>query len=305
MGWTVKDMPSLAGKLAIVTGANSGLGYETALALAGAGAETIVAARSAERGETAVARIRAAHPGAKVRFEALDLGSLASVKAFAERIAATHERLDILVNNAGVMALPARETTEDGFERQFGVNFLGHFALTAQLLPLLRKTPGARVVQLSSLAHARRGVMDFADLQGERDYRPWRSYSYSKLAMLMFALELDRRARAAGWDIKSVAAHPGWARSELIDNGMGKGFGARVTGMIFPLLAQSAAAGALPTLYAATAPEAEGGAYYGPQGRGERKGPPGPARMSGPSRDPEVAARLWAEAERLTGVSFA
>ena len=304
MGWTVKDMPSQAGKVAIVTGANSGLGYETALALAGAGAETIVAARSRERGEAAVARIRAAHPQANVRFEALDLGSLASVAGFAERIAAGHDRLDILVNNAGVMALPARQTTEDGFERQIGVNYLGHFALTARLLPLLRSTEGARVVQLSSLAHARRGVIDFGNLQGEREYSPWRAYSFSKLAMLMFMAELDRRARAGGWSVASMAAHPGWARSELIDNGMGRSFGARLTGFIFPLLAQSTAAGALPTLYAATAPEAESGAYYGPQGRGERKGPPGPARMSGPARDPDSAARLWEEAERLTGVRF-
>ncbi|MGQ0660387.1 oxidoreductase [Sphingosinicella sp.] len=304
MGWTVNDMPSLAGKIAIVTGANSGLGYETALALAGAGAETVVAARSRGKGETAVARIRAAHPAAKVRFEALDLGSLASVAAFAGRIAAGHDRLDILVNNAGVMALPARETTEDGFERQIGVSFLGHFALTARLLPMLRKTGGARVVQLSSLAHARRGGIDFDNLQGEREYQPWQAYSFSKLAMLMFALELDRRARAGGWSVASMAAHPGWARSELIDNGMGKSIGARLIGLLFPLVSQSAAAGALPTLYAATEPEAASGCYYGPQGRGERRGPPGSARMSDAARDEAAARRLWEEAERLTGVSF-
>jgi NAD(P)-dependent dehydrogenase (short-subunit alcohol dehydrogenase family) len=305
MGWTVKDMPSLAGKLAIVTGANSGLGYETALALAGAGPETIVAARSREKGEAAVARIRAAHPKAKVSYEPLDLGSFASVAAFAARSAAAHDRLDILVNNAGVMALPARETTEDGFERQIGVNYLGHFALTARLMPLLRKAEGARAVQLSSLAHKRRGGLDFDNLQGERGYQPWQAYSFSKLAMLMFMAELDRRAGANGWGLASMAAHPVWARSELIDNGMGKSIGARLTGLIFPLLAQSTAAGALPTLYAASAPGAESGGYYGPQGRGERKGPPGPARMSDAARDESAAARLWDEAERLTGVSFA
>jgi len=302
MGWTVNDMPSQAGKVAIVTGSNSGLGYETALALAGAGAQTIVAARSREKGEAAVARIRAAHPEARVRFEALDLGSLASVAAFAERIAAGHDRLDILINNAGVMALPRRETTADGFERQIGVNFLGHFALTAHLLPLLRRADRARAVQLSSLAHARRGGIELDNLQGEKDYQPWQAYSFSKLAMLMFALELDRRSRAEGWGIASMAAHPGWARSDLIDNGMGKSIGARLAGMIFPLLAQSTAAGALPTLYAATAPEAKGGAYFGPQGRGERKGPPRPARMSDAAQDEVAAARLWAEAERLTQV---
>jgi NAD(P)-dependent dehydrogenase (short-subunit alcohol dehydrogenase family) len=304
MGWTVNDMPSLAGKLAIVTGSNSGLGYQTALALAGAGAETIVAARSRDKGEAAVARIRAVHPEAKVSFEPLDLGSLAAVAAFAERIAAVHGRLDILVNNAGVMALPQRETTEDGFERQIGVNFLGHFALTGRLMPLLRNTEDARVVQLSSLAHKRRGGLDFDNLQGERAYDAWQAYSFSKLAMLMFALELDRRSRAGDWGVASMAAHPGWAKSDLIDNGMGKSIGARLVGMIFPLLAQSTAAGALPTLYAATAPEAEGGTYYGPQGRGERRGPPGPGTMNAVARDEAAAVRLWEEAERLTGVRF-
>ena len=302
MSWTVADMPPLNGKRAIVTGSNSGIGFEAALALAGAGAETIVAARSREKGEAAVARIKARHPASEVRFEALDLASLASVAAFAERIAAGGGRLDILVNNAGVMALPQRETTEDGFERQIGVNFLGHFALTAHLLPLLCATEGARVVQLSSLAHKRRGGLDFDNLQGERDYEPWQSYSFSKLAMLMFALELDRRSRLAGWGLVSNAAHPGWAASELIDNGMGGGFRVGLVKLVWPLFAQSSAAGALPTLYAATAPEAVGGGYYGPQGRGERKGPPGPARMSDEAQDESAARRLWEEAERLTGV---
>jgi NAD(P)-dependent dehydrogenase (short-subunit alcohol dehydrogenase family) len=305
MGWTVQDIPLLAGKLAIVTGSNSGLGYETALALAGAGAETIVAARSRDKGEAAAARIRTAHPAATVCFEPLDLGSLESVAAFAERVASRRQRLDILVNNAGVMALPARELTEEGFERQFGVNFLGHFALTARLLPLLRSTEGARAVQLSSLAHARRGGLDFGNLQGERSYDPWQAYSCSKLAMLMFALELDRRSRAAGWGVASMAAHPGWAASDLIDNGMGRSLRTRLISLLFPLLAQSTAAGALPTLYAATAPAAESGGYYGPQGKGERKGSPGPARMSADAQDPAAASRLWSEAERLTGVSLA
>lgn len=304
MGWTVRDMPSLAGKLAIVTGSNGGLGYETALALAGAGAETIVAARSRDKGDAAVARIAAAHPGAKVRFEPLDLGSLASVAAFAERIGQTHERLDILINNAGVMALPRRETTEDGFERQFGVNFLGHFALTARLMPLLGKTDGARAVQLSSLAHKRRGGLDFDNLQGERDYKAWQAYSCSKLAMLMFALELDRRSRAGGWGVASMAAHPGWATSDLIENGMGGGLGVRLVRAVFGWFAQSPAEGALPTLYAAAAPQAESGGYYGPRGRGERTGPPGPAWMTAEAKDEAAAARLWGEAERLTGVRF-
>ena len=237
-----------------------------------------------------------------MRFEALDLASLASVAAFAERVAASGERLDILVNNAGVMALPQRETTEDGFERQIGVNFLGHFALTAHLLPLLRANGGdaRRSTQQPGAQKARRAR--FRQSAGERDYQPWQSYSFSKLAMLMFALELDRRSQAGGWGIVSTAAHPGWAASELIDNGMGGGFRVGLVKMIWPLLAQSGAAGALPTLYAATAPGAVGGGYYGPQGRGERKGPPGPARMSAEARDEGAARRLWEETERLTGV---
>lgn len=304
MSWTIADMPDQRGRLAIVTGANSGLGYETALGLAGAGAETIVAARSREKGEAAVLRILAARPEAKARFEALDLASLASVEAFAGRIAAAHGKLDLLINNAGVMALSDRETTQDGFERQIGVNFLGHFALTAHLLPLLRAAGAARAVQLGSLAHARRGGLDLDDLQSARGYDPWQAYSWSKLAMLMFALELDRRAKAGGWGIMSNAAHPGWAASDLIANGMGAGLRARLIGRIWPMIAQSGAAGALPTLYAATGSEAEGGAYYGPQGKGERKGPPGPARMSAEARDEDAARRLWEEAERLTGKRF-
>ena len=301
MNWTVSDIPAQDGRLAIVTGASGGLGYETALALAGAGARVIVAARSAPKGEAAVARIAAAHPGAQASFEALDLASLASVAAFAGRIAAAHPEVHILVNNAGVMALPEHEETQDGFERQMGVNYFGHFALTGWLLPQL-KAGGARIVQLSSLAHARRGGLDPGDLQSARGYEPWRAYSWSKLAMLMFALELDRRARSGGWGIVSTAAHPGWATSDLIANGMGTSLRTRLIGLIWPLLAQSAAAGALPTLYAATAPEAQGGAYYGPQGRSERKGPPGPARISAGARDEAAAARLWEEAERVTGV---
>ena len=203
------------------------------------------------------------------------------------------------------MALPEREETADGLERQMGVNFFGHFALTGRLLPLLRAGQGARVVQLSSLAHARRGGLDLDDLQSARTYTPWQAYSRSKLAMLMFALELDRRSAAGGWGLVSNAAHPGWAASDLIANGMGRGLRARLIGLVWPLLAQTTAEGALPTLYAATAPEARGGAYYGPTGKGERKGPPGPARISDDARDAAAAKRLWDEAERLTGVSFA
>lgn len=303
MNWSASDIPDQTGRVAIVTGANGGLGYETALALAGAGANVVVAARSAAKGAAAVQRIEAAHRGAKVRFEALDLANPASIAAFAGRLAVAHDRIDMLINNAGVMALPTREQTQDGLERQMGVNFFGHFALTARLLPQLR-AGHARVVQLSSLAHARRGGLTLDDLQSRRGYDAWQAYSWSKLAMLIFALELDRRGRAAGWGLVSNAAHPGWAASDLIVNGMGRGLRARLIGLIWPMLAQSTAAGALPTLYAATAPAVEGGAYYGPLGKGERRGSPGPARISADARDEAAARRLWEEAERLTGIRF-
>ncbi len=253
--WTVADIPPQNGKFAIVTGANSGIGYDTALELARAGAEVIIATRNAARGEAAVARIKMALPHALVRFEALDLASLASVRDFAARIKASHGKLDILVNNAGVMALPRRRLTVDGFETQLGVNFLGHFLLTALLLPLLMKAEAPRVVQISSIAH-RRGKIALDDLQAEKSYKPWRVYQQSKLAMLMFALELQRRSDAGGWGITSVAAHPGIATTELVANGPGND---SLTGRLWPIfghfITHSSAAGALPTLLAATAPQ--------------------------------------------------
>jgi NAD(P)-dependent dehydrogenase (short-subunit alcohol dehydrogenase family) len=304
-GWTVGDMPGQAGRLAVVTGANAGLGYETALALAGAGAEVIAAARNADRGRAAVERIKAAHPGARIGFEALDLASLASVAAFAERIAARHHRIDLLINNAGVMTPPRRETTADGFELQFGVNHLGHFALTARLLPLLRRGQGTRVVTVSSGAH-HTGRIDFDDLQWvRRRYAPWPAYSQSKLANLLFTRELQRRSDAAGWGLFSAGAHPGYARTELIANGPGLTSAmSRFSVFLQPLISQSAADGALPTLLAATSPQAERGGYYGPSRLFEMVGPPAKARVSKRARDEAVAARLWAVSEDLTGVTF-
>ncbi len=302
--WTPKDIPSQAGKLAIVTGANSGIGYYTALELARAGGQVILACRSAAKGEAAVAAIKAAVPGALVRFEALDLASLASVRDFAARIKAGYGALDILVNNAGVMALPRRQLTQDGFEMQFGVNFLGHFALTALLLPDLMKARAPRVVQLSSIAH-KLGRIDFQNLQAEQSYKPNGIYQQSKLAMLMFALELQRRSDAGGWGLFSVAAHPGVATTELMANGPGtggvQGFGMKVFG---PIFMHSGADGALPTLMAATMPDARPGGYYGPQGFMDTKGPPGVARISLRARDLGVAKALWEAAERLTGERF-
>ena len=302
--FTVNDIPSLAGKLAVVTGATGGLGYETAVALAGAGAKVVLAARNPAKGADALARIRAVHPAADIRFELLDLASLASVAAFAERLNGEGAPLDILVNNAGIMALPTRQTTVDRFEAQLGVNYLSHFALTARLLPLLRAAPAPRVVNLSSLAH-RSGKIDFSDLQEERGYRPWKAYTQSKLAMLMFALELQRRSGAGGWGLMSNAAHPGFAQTDLMDNGPGRGGAMGIFGAIAaPLLSQSAAAGALPTLLAATSPLARPAEYYGPDGVYEMKGPPAPARIMPHAQDRAVAARLWSVSEALTGVRF-
>jgi NAD(P)-dependent dehydrogenase (short-subunit alcohol dehydrogenase family) len=303
--WTIKDIPDQSGKLAVVTGATGGLGLETALALAGAGAEVVLAARNTDKGRDALALIRARHPQANVRFEAVDLGSLASVAAFADRMLAAGRPIDILINNAGVMALPKRRTTADGHEMQFGTNYLSHFVLTARLLPLL-SAARARVVQLSSIAH-KQGRIRLDDLNYETGYRPWPVYAQSKLAMLMFALELQRRSDAHGWGLTSLAAHPGVARSDLVSNGYqldGGGLSAWVSRTLVSLLGQSVAQGALPTLMAATVPYATPGGYFGPQGWQDLSGPPGPADIRPQALDADVARRLWDETERLTGVAF-
>ena len=296
--WTTKDIPSQAGKLAVITGATGGLGLQTALALAGANAEVVLSGRNAQKGQDALRRIRTEHPQANVRFEALDLASLASVAELSGRLNAEGRPIDLLINNAGVMALAERKVTADGFEMQLGTNYLGHFALTARLLPLLR---GARVVSLSSIAH-RNGRIDFDDLQGERRYRPWMIYAQSKLAMLMFALELQRRSDASGWGIASIAAHPGLARTELFANGPGtQGIRGMLTRVVMPLFSHSAADGALPILFAATAPEAKTSGYYGPSGFYEMKGPVAPAQIMPQASDAAVAARLWDVSTQLTG----
>ena len=301
--WTVAQIPSQTGRSAVVTG-TGGLGFETALALARAGAEVVLAGRSPSKGEASVARIRAEVQQANIRFAELDLGSLTSVAAFAAQMAAEHGSLDLLVNNAGVMMPPRRRTTEDGFELQFGTNYLGHFALTAELLPLLTAARAPRVVEVSSIAH-RRAAIRFDDLQWERGYRPWPSYGQSKLAMLLFALELQRRSDAAGWGLMSLAAHPGIARTELIANGPGlNGVPKLVYGLVQPFISQAAAAGARPILFAATAPQAVAGGYYGPSGFRELKGQVGPARIMPQASDTEAAARLWELSETLTGVTF-
>lgn len=302
--WTTADLPSLSGKTVVVTGATGGLGYETAMALAGAGAIVILTGRDDAKGLRAIEGICERFPDALIAYEHLDLASLSSVADFARRFAAENERLDLLVNNAGVMALPKRQQTEDGFEMQLGINYLGHYALTARLLPQLRRAGAPRIVNLSSLAH-RSGAINFDDLQGKHSYRPWRAYCQSKLAMLMFALELQRRSLAASWGLTSVAAHPGYARTDLIANGPGANtVQGRVGRLLQPWISQSAAEGALPTLFAATSPDVEPGGYYGPNGFYELKGSPGPARIMPQARDLAAAAMLWDASATLTGVSF-
>lgn len=300
--WTTADMPPQAGRSAVVTG-TGGIGYEDALALVRAGASVVLAGRSPQKGAEAVARIRQAVPGALVRFGEVDLASLGSIAEFAERLASEQPSLDLLINNAGVMAPPQRKATSDGFELQLGTNHLGHFALTAGLMPLLRKGNRARVVSLGSVA-ARSGALDFADLQAEQTYNPMRVYSQSKLACIMFAFELSRRSKAAGWGVQSMAAHPGVSRTELIPNQAGRGSVAGLIRSWMPYLFQPAAQGALPTLYAATAPQARDGAYYGPDGLGGTRGYPKEEQPPQQALDPVAAARLWDVSQRLTGVSF-
>ncbi|MGH7897339.1 MAG: oxidoreductase [Candidatus Binatia bacterium] len=305
MAWTEADMPELSGKTIIVTGANSGLGFEAARAFAAKGAEVILGCRNSDKAKAASDAIAARHPSARLEIGALDLSSLASVRAFADWFRSRRERLDVLANNAGVMALPRRETA-DGFEMQFGTNHLGHFALTGLLLPSLLRAPGARIVSQSSSAH-RFGSIDFDDLNGKRRYGRWRAYGQSKIANLLFAYELQRRLAASGADAISVACHPGYSATEL------QFAGARMEGSslmerLFTLgnrfLAQDAATGALPLLYAATAADVRGGDYIGPDGIGEAWGCPKKVGSNERSHDTAVAARLWAVSEELTGVRY-
>ena len=297
--WTADDIPDQAGRRAIVTGANSGLGLGIARELARKGGAVVLACRNLEKGEAALAAIRAAAPGADVELAALDLGSLASVRTFA---AAQEARLDLLVNNAGLMA-PPRGTTADGFELQLGTNHLGHFALTGLLLDRLRAAAAPRVVTMSSGMH-RFGRIDFDDLHGERRYRRWRAYSQSKLANLLFMRELDRRARAAGSPLVSVAAHPGYAATHL-QTAAPPLLDRVVLQALNRLVAQSAEKGALPALYAATAPDLPGASYAGPDGRNELRGDPRLVGMSERAQDPVTARRLWEVSETLTGVTYA
>ena len=298
--WTVADIPAQGGRTAVVTGANSGIGFETAEVLAQHGAHTVLACRDTARGEDAAARIRQAAPGASVHVVRLDLAALASVRAAAGQILAACPQIDLLINNAGLM-WPAYGKTADGFELQFGTNHLGHFALTGLLLPAMLPVPGSRVVTVSSTGH-RVGRIDFTDLQSERRYRRMAAYAQSKLANLMFTYELQRRLTAAGAPTAALAAHPGVAFTELTRHLPA------VLQSTYPavggLFTQSAAMGALPTLRAATDPAAAGSEYYGPGGLAQAKGYPVRVSSTARSRDQAAQGRLWAESERLTGVSY-
>jgi NAD(P)-dependent dehydrogenase (short-subunit alcohol dehydrogenase family) len=303
--WIEPNIPPQAGKTALITGANSGLGFEAAKMLAGKGAAVVLAVRDTAKGEVATQAIRTAVPGAELEVATLDLASLASIRTFADAFARTHGRLDMLINNAGVMAIPCRATA-DGFEMQFGTNHLGHFALTGLLLPLLMTTPAARIVTVSSGAHMF-GRINFDDLQGERSYSKWGAYGQSKLANLLFAYELQRRLTAAGSQAISVAAHPGYASTNLQSVGPemeGSRIGRRTMSVANRVLAQSAAMGALPEVYAATSLAVRGGDYIGPEGLMGQRGFPKKVKSSARSHDQAVAARLWAVSEELTGVRY-
>ena len=295
--WTSNDIDDQTGRVAIVTGANSGIGYETARALAHKGAVVILACRNLDKAQDAEQRIRAESPSGQVEVVQLDLSELESVRSFSDTFAAKHERLDLLVANAGVMMPPSRAQTADGFELQLGTNHLGHFALVGRLLPNLLATKGSRVVVVSSLAH-RSGRIDFTDLQWERkSYKRWKSYGQSKLANLLFAYELQRRLRKAGADTIAAAAHPGWTATNLQrDSGLIR--------FLNPFFGMKPEQGALPSLYAATAPDVAGGDYFGPHGLGEMKGYPKRVRSTRASHDDATAAQLWQVSEELTGVHF-
>ncbi|MFC8512188.1 oxidoreductase [Streptomyces sp. NPDC057257] len=301
-GWNEKDIPDQDGRVAVVTGSNSGLGYVVARELARKGARVVLACRSEVRGSAAADRVMGEVPGASAEFARLDLGDLGSVREFADRF--PYDRLDLLVNNAGVMALPYG-TTADGFETQFGVNHLGHFALTGRLMPLLLASPGARVVTVSSEMHAMSNI-DIDDLNSERRYRRWTAYARSKTANLLFTHELARRLTAHGTDVVAAAAHPGYAATDLQGTAP-RMEGRRLAGWVMELgnrvFAQSAETGALPTLYAATAPDVRPDSFTGPSFMMWR-GAPAPSWRAPWTLNDTAGERLWAASEELTGVSY-
>jgi len=302
MTWTETDVPDESGRVAIVTGSNTGLGYDTARVLAARGAKVVMAVRDTTKGEAAAARIRGITPRADVTVHKLDLGSLDSVRTASAELAAAYPRIDLLINNAGVM-YPPKQSTADGFELQFGTNHLGHFALTGLLLKNLLSVDGSRVVAVASIAHKIRAKIDFADLQWEhRRYDRVAAYGQSKLANLMFAYDLQRRLSAANAKTISVAAHPGVAATELVRHVPG----ASLPGVswLSGRLLNTSELGALPTLRAATDPAVRGGQYWGPDGFRELRGYPKLVDSSAQSHDTAIQDRLWTVSEELTGVTY-
>jgi NAD(P)-dependent dehydrogenase (short-subunit alcohol dehydrogenase family) len=299
--WRTEDIPDQSGRTAVVTGANSGLGLATTRELARRGARVIMACRSTDKGESAASDIRRQAPEAKLDVRPLDLGSLESIQAFANDFGLEAGRLDLLINNAGIMMTP-QQTTHDGFELQLGTNHLGHFALTGLLLDTVQSAEAGRVVTLSSIEH-KSGHIEFGDLQSEDGYAPRKAYRQSKLANAIFGVELDRRLRAAGSSTISVLAHPGYSDTNLQTTGP-TGPMKAILKVGNKLLAQDADTGALPTLYAATAPGVEGGDFYGPDGFKEMRGNPTHVDVIPEARDPAVASRLWDISEELTGIRY-
>jgi NAD(P)-dependent dehydrogenase (short-subunit alcohol dehydrogenase family) len=294
--WTIDNMPDMSGKIAIVTGANSGIGYATARALAAKGAQVIMACRNEERGRVAIQEIQAEQLAADVEWLQLDLADLSSIHSFVQDFLDRHDQLHLLINNAGVMQIPDHLQTADGFEMQFGTNHLGHFALTGLLLETLNRTPEARVVTLSSFGH-RFGKMDFDNLNSEKSYNPGTAYAESKLANLLFTYELQRRFNEAGVQTIATAAHPGWTETNLQKH-------QPMLRFLNRFIAMQPDQGALPTLYAATAPAVTGGAYYGPDGLAEVRGYPKRVNSNDLSHDQAVTETLWAVSEELTGVRY-
>ncbi|MDT5242507.1 MAG: hypothetical protein QOD97_4705 [Mycobacterium sp.] len=296
--WTAADVPDQTGRVAIVTGSNTGLGYDTAQALAAHGAKVVLAVRDTDKGNAAAARIVGTSPTADVAVQPLDLGSLQSIRTSAEELKAAYPRIDLLINNAGVMYPSPRQTTKDGYELQFGTNHLGHFALTGLLLENLLPVDGSRVVTVSSVGHRVLAKIHFDDLQWERSYNRVAAYGQSKLANLLFTYELQRRLGGHNEPTVAVAAHPGLSDTELARH---------MPSVLVPvvrLMSQSPAMGALPTLRAATDPAVQGGQYYGPDGIGESRGHPKVVKSSAQSHDQDIQGRLWTVSEELTGVSY-
>jgi NAD(P)-dependent dehydrogenase (short-subunit alcohol dehydrogenase family) len=299
--WTTANIPSLTGKTAIITGVG-GLGFEDALALSRAGSKVIIAGRDATKGQAAVDAISNKVADADIQFELIDLADLASVAAFSKRMTNNFEQIDILINNAGVMTPPKRLETKDGFELQFGTNYLSHFALTAHLLPLIKKARG-RVVSLSSVA-ARKGMINFDDLQATHEYKPMPVYAQSKLACLMFAFELQKQSDKNNWGITSIAAHPGVSRTQLLaGKSDGRGFYGLARKYAW-FMFQPVAQGALTTLFAATSPEAKPGKYYGPDALNETRGYPTEAYIPKNALDSGDSMRLWEISEKLSNVHY-